>query len=80
MISIDRISDSTKDKVCSFLKSVPSIEMVDSAILDNAVIVLEGEKVVGCISFEVFGNTASTLPFLPLSLPEMMITSSPVFT
>ena len=56
MISIDRISDSTKDKVCSFLKSVPSIEMVDSAILDNAVIVLEEEKVVGCISFEVFGN------------------------
>ena len=58
MIYIEKINDFYKDKALMFLKSVPSIENVDSGILDNAVIALEDDKVVGCISFEEFDDKA----------------------
>ena len=56
MISVKEIDDSTKDIVTHFLKSVPSIECIDDNILNNAVVALEDSKVLGCISFEVYGN------------------------
>lgn len=54
MITIEKISSSTYSKAEEFLKSVPSIEKIDNMILDNAVLALDDEKIVGCISFEEF--------------------------
>ncbi len=56
MIFVKEIDDSTKELVTNFLKSVPSIENIDVNILNNAVVALEDNKVVGCISFEVYDN------------------------
>lgn len=56
MISVKGIDDSTKGLVTHFLKSVPSIENIDDDILNNAVIALDDDKIVGCISFEVYGD------------------------
>ena len=55
MITIEKINALSKEKVVDFLKSVPSIDKLDDNILKNAVIALDGEKVVGCIAFEIFG-------------------------
>ena len=58
MIYIEKINDIYRDKTLSFLKSVPSIENVDGSIVDNAVIAVEDDKIVGCISFEEFDKKA----------------------
>ena len=56
MIVISGIDDSSKEMVSSFLKGVPSIEKIDDNILDNACYAKEDERIVGCISFEIFGK------------------------
>ena len=56
MINIEKIDDTFFTKTIDFLRSVPSIESVDDKILKNACIALEEDKIVGCISYEEFGN------------------------
>ena len=56
MINIEKIDDTYFNKTIDFLRSVPSIESVDDKILKNACIAVEEDKIVGCISYEEFGN------------------------
>ena len=58
MVTIEYIDDLSKEKVINFLKSVPSIENIDENILDNAVIALDDDKIIGCISYEAFSEKA----------------------
>ena len=56
MINIEKIDDTFFNKTIDFLRSVPSIEVVDDKILRNACIAVEDDKIVGCISYEEFGS------------------------
>ena len=56
MINIVKIDENYFDKTIEFLKSVPSIESVDDKILKNACVATEDDKIVGCISYEEFGD------------------------
>ena len=56
MINIEKIDDTFFNKTIDFLRSVPSIESVDDKILKNACVAVEEDKIVGCISYEEFGN------------------------
>ena len=56
MINIERIDENYFNKTIDFLKSVPSIESVDDKILKNACVAIEDDKIVGCISYEEFGD------------------------
>lgn len=58
MITIEKVNAFSRKKVEDFLKSVPSIEKIDEKILDNAIVAQEDDKIVGCISFEVFSEKA----------------------
>ncbi|MBD5391066.1 hypothetical protein HDR67_03585 [bacterium] len=56
MIRVEKINESSLKEVKEFLSSVPSIDQVDEAILDNACIAYDEDKIVGCISFEKFSD------------------------
>ena len=56
MINIEKIDDTYFNKTIEFLKSVPSIESVDDKILKNACVAIEDDRIVGCISYEEFGD------------------------
>ncbi len=56
MIQIEEVTASSKTMAEDFLKSIPSIENVDEEILNNAVLALDDDKIVGCISFEKFSE------------------------
>lgn len=50
----ENVKDSNFKRVHDFLSGVSSIESVDDNILKNAVIALDNDKIVGCISFEEY--------------------------
>lgn len=56
MIQIEEVTASSKTMAEDFLKSIPSIENIDEEILNNAVLALDDDKIVGCISFEKFSE------------------------
>lgn len=56
MIRVEKINSSIIEDVKAFLSNVPSIDKIDEEILKNACIAYDDDKIVGCISFEVFSS------------------------
>jgi len=54
MLAIENYSNDNKDKIISFLSSVPSISSLDEKILVNSSVITENLKVIGSMSFEEF--------------------------
>jgi hypothetical protein len=50
----ENVKDSNFKLVYDFLSGVSSIENIDDNVLKNAVIALENDRIVGCISFEEY--------------------------
>ena len=53
-MNFECVMDSNFKLVHDFLLGVSSIDSIDDRILKNAVIALENDKIVGCISFEEY--------------------------
>lgn len=51
-----RMSDEILPKVKDFLKRIPSIKEIEEAVLDNASVLFDQDKIMGILSFEVFEN------------------------
>lgn len=54
MLAIENYSNDNKDRIISFLSSVPSISSLDEKILVNSSVITENLKVIGSMSFEEF--------------------------
>ena len=50
----ENVKDSNFKLVHDFLSGISSIDTIDDNILKNAVVALDNEKIVGCISFEEY--------------------------
>ena len=53
-MTFECVKDSNFKLVHDFLLGVSSIDNIDDSILKNAVIAIENDKIVGCISFEEY--------------------------
>ncbi|MBE6137875.1 MAG: GNAT family N-acetyltransferase [Erysipelotrichaceae bacterium] len=56
MLQIVKIDENNYNSAYNFLKTVPSISAIDDAILKNGVIILDDERVIGSISFEIYDH------------------------
>ncbi len=56
MFQIHNVDENNYKEAYNFLKSVPSISSIEDSILKNGVIVLDENKVIGSISFEIFDH------------------------
>lgn len=56
-----------------FLANVPSIKEVDEEVLNNAIIAVEENKVVGCISYEAYESKGLIRYFIFKSIPQSSI-------
>ena len=56
MLQIVNVNEGTYKDAYNFLCSVPSITDVDVDILNNGVIVMDDDRVIGSISFELYDN------------------------
>ncbi len=56
MITVKKINPTIFSYALDFLQSVPSIEKIDEAILNNACLAYDEDKIVGCIAFEEFSD------------------------
>lgn len=56
MLQILNVDENTYKGAYDFLASVPSIKDVDGSILENGAIVLDDDRVIGSISFELYDD------------------------
>lgn len=54
MLQVESMTGENYDKTISFLSSVPSIKGIEDNIVNNGVIILDNEKVIGSMSYEVY--------------------------
>lgn len=74
MFQILNIDESNYADAYSFLKSVPSISGIEDSILKNGVVVVDKEKVIGSISFEIFDRIGLIRYFVfKRSLPNSVL-------
>lgn len=55
-MKIEEINNSNSKMAYDFLSSVPSIDKIDEKILSNAVLAIDNNKIIGCISFEEYDS------------------------
>ena len=55
-MKIEEINNSNSKMAYDFLCGVPSIDKIDEMILSNAVLAIDNNKIVGCISFEKYDS------------------------
>ena len=53
-MKIEAVNGNNSKLAYDFLSGVPSIDRIDENILSNAVLGIENEKIIGCISFEEY--------------------------
>jgi hypothetical protein len=53
---IEEISTNNSKMAYDFLESVPSIDKIDDKILKNAVLAIDNNKIIGCVSFEEYDS------------------------
>ena len=58
MKSIEMINDNNYDKITSFLSSVPSINSIEDDVVLNTVAIIDDDKVLGSVSFEIYDSNA----------------------
>lgn len=74
MLSIESYSNDNKERIISFLSSVPSICSLDEEILVNSSVIVDGAKVIGSMSFEEFDKSALIRYFVfKRSIPNDML-------
>lgn len=74
MFQILNIDENNYAEAYSFLKSVPSISSIEDSILKNGVVVVDKEKVIGSISFEIFDRIGLIRYFVfKRSLPNSVL-------
>lgn len=74
MLQILNVDESTYKAAYNFLCSVPSITDVDADILNNGVIVIDDDKVIGSISFELYDKKGLIRYFVfKKSLPNQVL-------
>lgn len=56
MFQIHNVDENNYKEAYNFLKSVPSISGIEDSILKNGVVVMDDNKVIGSISFEIFDH------------------------
>lgn len=56
-----------------FLTNVPSINDIDEEIVENAVIALEENKIIGCISYEEFNKLGLIRYFIFKNSPSKLV-------
>ena len=55
-MKIEEINNNNSKLAYDFLSSVPSIDKIDENILANAVLAIDNNKIIGCISFEEYDS------------------------
>jgi hypothetical protein len=55
-MKIEEINTSNSKMAYDFLACVPSIEKIDDKILKNAVLAIDNNKIIGCVSFEEYDS------------------------
>lgn len=55
-MEILRINQELLPKVKDFLKRIPSIKEIEEPVLDNASLLVDQDKIMGILSFEIFEN------------------------
>lgn len=56
MFQIHNVDENNYKEAYNFLKSVPSISGIEDSILKNGVVIMDDNKVIGSISFEIFDH------------------------
>ena len=56
MFQIHNVDENNYKEAYNLLKSVPSISGIEDSILKNGVVVMDDNKVIGSISFEIFDH------------------------
>lgn len=71
-MEFNNIDSSNYNLLKIFLTNVPSIKEIDDDIISNAIIALDNNKIVGCISYEEYGLKGLIRYFIFKNTPNSM--------
>lgn len=71
-MEFNNIDSSNYNLLKIFLTNVPSIKEIDDDIINNAIIALDNNKIVGCISYEEYGLKGLIRYFIFKNIPNSM--------
>lgn len=71
-MEFNNIDSSNYNLLKIFLTNVPSIKEIDDDIISNAIIALDNNKIVGCISYEEYGLKGLIRYFIFKNIPNSM--------
>ncbi len=71
-MEFNNIDSSNYNLLKLFLTNVPSIKEIDDDIINNAIIALDNNKIIGCISYEEYGLKGLIRYFIFKNIPNSM--------